>query len=146
MEINLSSCVNHWGFRVVYGFLLHAFNFYLMSVWDAWFLLSVPVAIGITGWMAFGFEEIPNKKDEDFTDMANKPDETKVSEAFLDVAMKTRHVDGEMEFDKDAKVSLSYDEGADESYIIQGAYVQAWIWIPVDQLPGAALPKENRTK
>lgn len=40
---------------------------------------------------------------------------------FRDLAANTRHVDGDIEFDDEPVVSLGAEEGA---------YVQAWVWIP----------------
>lgn len=44
-----------------------------------------------------------------------------VHEFYRERAFDTRHKDGDIEFDVDAKVSIGDDAGA---------YVQAWVWIP----------------
>lgn len=51
-----------------------------------------------------------------------------VDQYYRDIAMDTRHKDGDIEFDDDAKVSIGDDDGA---------YVQAWVWIP------GATPEEH---
>lgn len=50
---------------------------------------------------------------------------------FREKAAKLFHEDGKLEIDADAKVSLSYnEEKADRP--VQGAYVQAWVWVDAD--------------
>jgi len=50
---------------------------------------------------------------------SKKPGLSKQQRAYLDYAKHNVQVDGEVEFDDDAKVSISQD----------GAYVQGWIYI-----------------
>lgn len=41
--------------------------------------------------------------------------------------------DGEVEFDGDPAISLSEDEGTDPP-VVNGAYVQAWLWVDAGAL------------
>lgn len=43
-------------------------------------------------------------------------------------AIDQYHRDGSIEIDENAKVSLSYDDD-EASGVVQGAYVQAWVWV-----------------
>ena len=53
-------------------------------------------------------------------------------QAFLDHALRTCQVDGVIEVDDNANVSLSFndDEEDEEFGEVDGAYVMAWVWIP----------------
>jgi hypothetical protein len=55
--------------------------------------------------------------------MARKKVATKA--AYRQYAQENLHRDGEQEFDESAKVSMGDDDGA---------YVQAWIWVPRSSL------------
>ncbi len=49
-----------------------------------------------------------------------------IDKSFRDAAIRLFHKDGEVEVDADARVSR-YDD-------TNGAYVQAWVWVPADAL------------
>jgi len=64
---------------------------------------------------------------------AEQTPETALEDAFRKAAEERHAHDGDLEFDDDAKVSLSEDNP--DGY--QGAYVQCWKYIPMSDLSDA---------
>jgi hypothetical protein len=61
----------------------------------------------------------------------------KSAEWFRSRAKELYHEEGEIEIDGDARVSTGVD---------QGAYVQAWVWVPFETTPRSAVPERHRKK
>lgn len=51
-------------------------------------------------------------------------DKKSLKKRFRELATEQHHRDGELEIDDYADVSLSMEDGK-----VQGAYVQAWVWV-----------------
>jgi len=57
---------------------------------------------------------------------SRRPKRSAAEQSYITYARHNIQVDGEIEFDDDAKVSMSQD----------GAYVQAWVYVPAWKIEG----------